>query len=301
MLGRLRKRLGNAVGLTQFGVNLTTPEARRLVVAAPLARGRGRADLPARRRSWCWSRTTARPCSSRAMRPAGRRMRANGHCLINRSDRTTPCFSRSAPAPPSDRVDYPDIDMRLERDAAGRALSAQVRGALSMTDKNFTVRRRRRRHRARHLGHAGPLDERHRHGGDRGAVGDRRAGHRRRRHQGRGHHLGQGHVLRRRRPHHAGSAQPDLRRHGARSRARRPRPRSCSRRAASCRCSTGGWRPAASRGSRRSTAPRSAARSSSASPATIASPPRTRRRASACRRSRSACSRAPAAPSGSPA
>lgn len=27
VLGRLRKRLGNAAGLTQFGVNLTTPKA----------------------------------------------------------------------------------------------------------------------------------------------------------------------------------------------------------------------------------------------------------------------------------
>ena len=36
----------------------------------------------------------------------------------------------------------------------------------------------------------------------------------RRRDQGRGHHLGQGHVLRRRRPHAAGSARPHLRRAG---------------------------------------------------------------------------------------
>ncbi len=39
---------------------------------------------------------------------------------------------------------------------------------------------------------------------------DRRAGRERRRDQGRGHHLGQGHVLRRRRSHHAGNAEPHL-------------------------------------------------------------------------------------------
>ena len=33
--------------------------------------------------------------------------------------------------------------------------------------------------------------------------------------QGRGRHLGQGHLFRRRRPHHAGEPQRDLRRHGA--------------------------------------------------------------------------------------
>ena len=60
-------------------------------------------------------------------------------------------------------------------------------------------------------------------------------------------------------------------------RARRPRPRCCSPRAASCRSSTGASRPAASRSPRPSTAPRSAAASSSASPAISASPPTTTR------------------------
>ena len=48
-----------------------------------------------------------------------------------------------------------------------------------------------------------------------------RAGRGRRRDQGRGHHLGQGYVLRRRRPHHAGDAEPRVRRHRRRRRARR--------------------------------------------------------------------------------
>ncbi len=46
---REKKRLGNAVGLDQFGVNLTR-SSRRRVVAAPLARERGRVRLRARRR-----------------------------------------------------------------------------------------------------------------------------------------------------------------------------------------------------------------------------------------------------------
>ena len=82
-----------------------------------------------------------------------------------------------------------------------------------MSMRQFQARHRRRRHRARHLGRARPLDERHRPQGDGGALRHRREGRGRRRDQGRGHHLRQGHVLRRRRPHHAGNAQPRVRRH----------------------------------------------------------------------------------------
>ena len=76
----------------------------------------------------------------------------------------------------------------------------------------FHLRCRCRRHCARHLEHARPLDERHRREGDGGARGDRRKGRERCRHQGRGRHLRQGHVLRRRRPHHAGKSESHLRR-----------------------------------------------------------------------------------------
>ena len=44
-----------------------------------------------------------------------------------------------------------------------------------MSLHQFQPRRRRRRHRARHLGFARAHDERHRRGGDRGAFGDRRS------------------------------------------------------------------------------------------------------------------------------
>ena len=92
----------------------------------------------------------------------------------------------------------------------------------SRTDRGgheqFQTRRRRRRHRARHLGHARPLDERHRHGRDRGIDRRGRQGRRRRRHQGRGDHLGQGSLLRRRRPHDAGENGRALRRDGAQAR-----------------------------------------------------------------------------------
>ena len=74
----------------------------------------------------------------------------------------------------------------------------------------FQARNRRRRHRARHLGYARPLDERDRPQGHRGALRDRREGRRRRGDQGRGDHIRQGDVLRRRRPHHAGKARREF-------------------------------------------------------------------------------------------
>ena len=89
----------------------------------------------------------------------------------------------------------------------------------------FPLRDRRRRHRARDLGHARPLHERHHPRGDGGAGADRRDGRGRRGHQGLRHHLRQGGVLGRRRPHHA----PGPRRANMRgSRRRRARRRPCS-------------------------------------------------------------------------
>jgi uncharacterized cupin superfamily protein len=43
---------------------------------------------------------------------------SNGHCLINRSDRDA-VFLEVGTRSPHERVVYSDIDMKLERDAAG--------------------------------------------------------------------------------------------------------------------------------------------------------------------------------------
>jgi len=115
--GRHRKRLGNAVGLDQFGVNLTTlkpgawssqrhwHEAEDELVymlegELVLCEDDGETILkPGDAVGW------------KANVP-------NGHCLINRSDRDA-LFLEIGTRAPKDRASYPDIDMRVERDASG--------------------------------------------------------------------------------------------------------------------------------------------------------------------------------------
>jgi uncharacterized cupin superfamily protein len=115
--GRWRKRLGDAVGLTQFGINLTTLKpgawsAQRhwhqaedefvyvLEGELVLCENDGETLL-------------------KAGEAAGWKAGApNGHCLINRSTRDAVYLEIGSRAA-RERVDYPDIDMRLERDDVG--------------------------------------------------------------------------------------------------------------------------------------------------------------------------------------
>jgi uncharacterized cupin superfamily protein len=118
LTGRERKRLGNAVDLTQFGVNLT-----RLKPGAWSSQ-----------RHWheledemiymlegevvlCENagETVLRPGDAAGWKANG----GIGHCLINRSDRDA-VFLEIGTRAPSDRVVYSDIDMRLERDGSER-------------------------------------------------------------------------------------------------------------------------------------------------------------------------------------
>src|SRR5882762_4736851 len=102
--GRERKRLGNAVGLDQFGVNLT----------------RLKPGMASSQRHWhetedefvyiiegevvlCENdgETVLKPGDAAGWKAGV----ANGHCLVNRTTR--------------DRVEYSDIDMRNEKDESG--------------------------------------------------------------------------------------------------------------------------------------------------------------------------------------
>jgi len=116
--GRERQRLGNAVGLNQFGVNLT-----RLKPGAWSSQ-----------RHWheledemiymlegevvlCedGGETVLKPGDAAGWKANG----GIGHCVINRSDRDA-VFLEIGTRAPSDRVVYSDIDMRLERNEADR-------------------------------------------------------------------------------------------------------------------------------------------------------------------------------------
>jgi len=117
VVGRMRKRLGNGVGLDQFGVNLTTlrpgaASAQRHWHAAEdelvyvlsgevvLCEDGGETVLQA-----------GDAAGFKAGVP-------NGHCLINRS-REDAVYLEIGTRAARERVDYPDIDMRLERDERG--------------------------------------------------------------------------------------------------------------------------------------------------------------------------------------
>ena len=115
--GRERKRLGNAVGLDQFGVNLT-----RLKPGAASSQ-----------RHWhemedefvyivegevvlCENdgETVLRPGDAAGWKAGV----ANGHCLINRTQKAA-VYIEVGTRVVNDTVIYSDIDMRLERDKTG--------------------------------------------------------------------------------------------------------------------------------------------------------------------------------------
>jgi uncharacterized cupin superfamily protein len=117
VLGRVRKRLGDAVGLDQFGVNLTTLKpgawsAQRhwhaaedefvYVVAGEVVLCENGGE------------TVLRPGDAAAFKAGV----ANGHCLVNRSAADAVYLEVGTRAQ-RERAEYPDIDMRMERDEHG--------------------------------------------------------------------------------------------------------------------------------------------------------------------------------------
>jgi uncharacterized cupin superfamily protein len=115
--GRERRRLGNAVGLGQFGVNLT----------------RLKPGMQSSQRHWhetedefvfvlegevvlCENdgETVLKPGDAAGWKAGV----ANGHCLINRTDRDA-VFLEIGTRTKRDRVEYPDIDLRNVKDESG--------------------------------------------------------------------------------------------------------------------------------------------------------------------------------------
>ena len=116
--GRSRKRLGNAIGLNQFGVNLTTLKpgtwsSQRhwhanedefiYVLEGEIVLVEDGGEIVLKR-------------GDAAGFKAGS---GNGHCLINRSNRDAVYFEVGTRAP-TERTIYSDIDMKVERGADGQ-------------------------------------------------------------------------------------------------------------------------------------------------------------------------------------
>jgi uncharacterized cupin superfamily protein len=117
VLGRQRKRLGNAVGLDQFGVNLTTLK--------PAAWSAQRHWHEAEDELIYMLEGEVVLCEDggeTVLRPgdaAGWKANAgNGHCLINRSSRDAVYLEIGTRAK-RDRVEYPDIDLINQKDESG--------------------------------------------------------------------------------------------------------------------------------------------------------------------------------------
>jgi uncharacterized cupin superfamily protein len=115
--GRERKRLGNAVGLSQFGVNLTrlkpgaqsaqrhwheTEDEFVFVVEGELVLCEDGGEM------------VLRPGDAAGFKAGV----ANGHCLINRSARDAVYLEVGTRAS-RDRAQYPDIDLLVRKDESG--------------------------------------------------------------------------------------------------------------------------------------------------------------------------------------
>lgn len=116
--GRSRKRLGNAIGLDQFGVNLCTLKPGAASSLRHWQHGedefvyilQGEVVL-------CedGGETVLKPGDAAGWKAGV----PNGHCLINRSDRNA-VFIEVGTRAPSEKVTYPDIDMLFERSGTSR-------------------------------------------------------------------------------------------------------------------------------------------------------------------------------------
>jgi uncharacterized cupin superfamily protein len=115
--GRSRQRLGDAVGLDQFGVNLTT-----LKPGAASSQRHWHANedelvyVLAGEVVLCedGGETVLRPGDAAGWKAGV----AVGHCLVNRGAQDAVYLEIGSRAV-TERADYPDIDMRAERDAKG--------------------------------------------------------------------------------------------------------------------------------------------------------------------------------------
>ena len=115
--GRVRKRLGNAAGLDQFGVNLTTLKPG----AASAQRHWHAAEdefvyMLAGEVVLCedGGEVVLRPGDATGFKAGV----ANGHCLINRSSQDAVYLEIGTRAP-RDRAEYPDIDLLVRKDEGG--------------------------------------------------------------------------------------------------------------------------------------------------------------------------------------
>ncbi len=116
--GREKQRIGDAVGLTQFGVNITRIKAGS---ASALRHWHEQEDefiymldgeLILREND---GETVLRPGDAAGFKAGS----GVAHCLMNRTDRDA-LYLEVGTRAKSERVHYPDVDFMMERDGTGR-------------------------------------------------------------------------------------------------------------------------------------------------------------------------------------
>ena len=116
--GRAKQKLGDAVGLTQFGVNITRIKAG---AASALRHWHEEEDefiymldgeLILQEND---GETVLRPGDAAGFKAGS----GVAHCLINRTDRDA-LYLEVGTRAKSERVHYPDVDFMMERDGSGR-------------------------------------------------------------------------------------------------------------------------------------------------------------------------------------
>src|SRR5271163_3160394 len=117
VVGRSRKRLGNAVGLDQFGVNLTTLKPG---AASALRHWHEKEDeLVYVLEGEVVLVEDGRETVLKPGDAAGFKANVpNGHQLVNKSSRDA-VYLEIGTRSKHERVEYPDVDLRIVRDAGG--------------------------------------------------------------------------------------------------------------------------------------------------------------------------------------
>jgi uncharacterized cupin superfamily protein len=116
--GREKRRIGDAVGLTQFGVNITRIKPHS---ASALRHVHENEDefIYVLEGELILQENDGETLLKRGDAAGFKASSGNAHCLINRTDRDAVYFEVGTRAK-SERVQYPDVDFVMERDENGR-------------------------------------------------------------------------------------------------------------------------------------------------------------------------------------
>jgi uncharacterized cupin superfamily protein len=116
--GREKQRIGDAVGLTQFGVNITRIKPHS---ASALRHVHENEDefIYVLEGELILHENDGETLLKRGEAAGFKSGSGNAHCLINRTDRDAVYFEVGTRAK-SERVQYPDVDFVMERDGNGR-------------------------------------------------------------------------------------------------------------------------------------------------------------------------------------